>query len=150
MTDRKYVLSLKKNNSMKNVNYLLVSILLCVSNVLFAQSQFRECSAAFLGKKMVVNEYTDEGKSSLTSTASGILTVCTAELSEKESRAKDKILFKIAIRDNKTKTLVTYSDKAYSEIDIQNVLKKCKKGDYIVLMTTDSQYALPHNEILVL
>ena len=43
-----------------------------------------------------------------------------------------------------------FSDEKFKHINIQSILKKCKKGDLIVLMTTDNQYALPHNEILVL
>lgn len=55
----------------------------------------------------------------------------------------------VAIRDKNTHTMVMYSNKTYKELDIRKVLSKCNVGDHIVLLTTDHQYALPHNEILV-
>ena len=135
---------------MKKLNCLVISILVCISNVLSAQNQFKDCSAVFLNNKMVVNEYSTKGKCLLAATASGKLTVNTAELSETGGKAKDKIPFKIAIRDKNTKTLVSFSEQIFSEINIQNVMKKCNKGDHIVVLTTDRQHALPHNEILVM
>lgn len=144
-----YLVHLNKT-IMKNVNYLVLGILLSISNLSFAQQKFTNCSAAFLDNKIVVNEYTTIGKCTLPATSNGKLTVCTAELSAKESKAVEKIPFKIAIRDKKTQTLTSFSDKTFKEIDIQNILKKCGKGDHIILMTTDNQYALPHNEILVM
>jgi hypothetical protein len=42
-----------------------------------------------------------------------------------------------------------FSDQTYKNILIQKVLAKCKKGDSILLITLNNQYALPHNEILV-
>ncbi|WP_245776713.1 hypothetical protein [Spirosoma endophyticum] len=43
--------------------------------------------------------------------------------------------------------LLTKTD--VKQIDVHNVLTKCKKGDHIVLLTLDDQYAMPHNEIPV-
>ena len=122
----------------------------CVStNRGFAQKQFTNCAAAFLDQKMVVDEYTPSGKCVLAAHSSGELTVCTADLSPSGSTPIDKIKFRIAIRDANTQTLWMYSDDSYTKVDVQKVLTKCRKGDYIVLLTTDDQYALPHNEILV-
>jgi len=134
----------------KNVNCLLISVLMMISMISFGQKAFIDCSAAFLDNKIVVDEYTTKGKCVLPVTAIGKLTVCTADLSPTESKAKDKISFRIAIRDKNTKTLVMFSDEVFSQINIEDVLKKCSKGDQIVLLTIDSQYALPHNEIQVL
>ncbi|GLU53787.1 hypothetical protein Dfri01_32480 [Dyadobacter frigoris] len=99
---------------------------------------------------MIVTEYSTKGKSTVNEKATGELTVYTAELGPTTNKPVEKIVFKVAIRDKDSKTLVMFSDQAFKQIAIQNILKKCKKGDAIVLMTTDSQYALPHNEILVL
>jgi len=135
---------------MKNVLYLTGGFLLSGLNPSFAQRDFTNCSAAFLNNKMIVTEYSNKGKSAVSEKSTGELTVCTAEIGPEKSKPVEKIVFKVAIRDKESKTLVMYSDNTFRQIDIQDILKKCKKGDLIVLMTTDNQYALPHNEILVL
>lgn len=127
-------------------------LLCCILSVsALAQRPFTNCSAAFLNSKLVVDEYTDEGKCVLDSTATGILTVCTAELWPEKDKSKpvDKLKFMIAIRDRGTHTLMMFSENLYTQIDIQKVLRRCRKGDSIVLLTMKDEYALPHNEILV-
>jgi len=66
-----------------------------------------------------------------------------------EPKAGDKIPFKIAIRGGGSRTLMLFSEKTYKEIDIQKVLAACQKGEYIVLLTTEREWAVPHGEILV-
>lgn len=135
---------------MTKVPHLILAFFFCIIGfAIEAQNPFTNCSAAFLGKKMVVNEYTDAGKCILSATATGVLTVCTASISPTESIPVERIKFKIAIRDKNTGTLTMYTEKSYKQVDIQAVMKKCRKGDRIVLITLDDQYALPHNEILV-
>ncbi|MEZ0541319.1 hypothetical protein [Fibrella arboris] len=114
-----------------------------------AQQPFTNCSAAFVGKKMVVDTYTPAGKCQLAAAATGTLTVQTVALSTTESKAVDPIDFKVAIRDKATGTLHLYSEETYRRVPVENVLARCKKGDQIVLLTVDTRYALPHNEILV-
>jgi len=130
---------------------LFLCALLC--NVVFvtgfSQEPFSSCAAAFLNNKLVVDEYTPKGKCTLPDTAAGELTVCTANLSPDKTVPVDKIRFKIALRDKSTGTLTMFSNETYKQVDIQKVLARCKKGDHIVLLTTDTEYALPHNEILV-
>ncbi|GAB2586836.1 hypothetical protein [Spirosoma areae] len=125
--------------------------LLCslVSTICFSQSSFSSCTAAFLDNKMVVDEYTTKGRCILPSTATGKLTVCTVNLSPTESKIVDKLPFRIAIRDKNTQALLMFSRDDVKQIDVQNVLAKCRKGDHIVLLTVSNQYAMPHNEILV-
>lgn len=136
---------------MRKGRLLVIALLLMSSGISFGQKAFGNCSAVFLNNKMVASAYSDNGKSELAANSMGMLTVCTAEISSPtQTRAIEKIHFKVAIRDKKTNTLTLFSALDFSEISIQNVLKKCVKGDHIVLVTTDSQYALPHNEILVL
>ncbi|MBE9462451.1 hypothetical protein ACFP1I_10565 [Dyadobacter subterraneus] len=135
---------------MKNQFCLPCLFLLAIINPLFAQNKFTNCSAAFLNNRMIVTEYSNKGKSTVSGKSTGELTVCTAEIGPEKCKAVEKIVFKVAIRGKESKTLVMYSDETFKQINIQNILKKCKKGDSIVLMTTDDQYALPHNEILVL
>ncbi|WP_460948676.1 hypothetical protein [Spirosoma daeguense] len=135
---------------MKKISQLLIAISCgLLSNVSLAQQTFNNCSAAFLGQKMVVDRYTPAGKCSVASTAKGELTVNTVNLSPTENKAVDRIPFTVAIRDKNTKTLVMYGQEAVKQIPIERVLTKCRKGDHIVLITTNNQYALPHNEILV-
>ena len=132
---------------MKTIKMMTGSLLLSV--LAFYSYGQQVCSAAFLDNKIVVNEYTPTGKCSLSLTARGELTVATAELSLKESKPVENLPFKIAIRDENTKTLTMFSGEDYRKIEVQQVLAKCKKGDSIVLLTLEKQYALPHNEILV-
>ena len=135
---------------MRKVSLFSICLLLMSSGISHAQKAFSTCSAAFIDKKMVVDEYSTKGKSALSSLAKGTLTVCTADISSVSTKPVEKIHFKVAIRDKQTRTLMMYSDQIFDQLNIQDVLKKCRKGDHIVLMTTDSQYALPHNEILVI
>lgn len=120
-----------------------------MSNLCVGQQAFTNCAAAFVGSKMVVNEYTPKGTCRLPATATGELSVSTVDLSPTESKAVDRIAFKIAIRDNATKTLVLFSKEEFKQVPVQKVLAKCRKGDRIVLLTLDKSYSLPHNEILV-
>ena len=134
---------------------LIVSIFLSIAGCMlatlgFAQGSFNSCSAAFVGGKMVVNEYSPKGQCRLATTTTGELTVQTVDLSPTESKALDRIDFKVAIRDKTTGTLHLYSGETFRQVSVQQVLAKCKKGDHIVLLTLDNRYALPHNEILVL
>lgn len=135
---------------MKNVFYLMGGFLSFVINPSFAQNKFTNCAAAFLNDKMIVTEYSTKGKSAVAENATGKLTVCTAEIGTSETKAIEKVSFRVAIRDEKSKTLVMFSEEKFKQIEIQSILKKCRKGDLIVLLTTDNQYALPNNEIVVL
>ncbi len=115
----------------------------------YGQSLFSNCSAAFLNNKMIVDNYSPDGKCILDYNSTGDLTVCTANLSPTESIAVDKIKFKVAIRDQNTKTITMYSDETFKQVSIQKIMTKVRKGDHLVLITMDNEYALPHNEILI-
>lgn len=116
---------------------------------LSAQSKFSNCSAIFLNQKMVVDDYSPNGRCVLKPNASGQLTVCTTVFENNQWRAVENIYFNIIIRDGSTKTLLAYSNVTYKSIGIQDVLSKCRKGDYILISVIKDEYALPHNEILV-
>lgn len=131
---------------MNKIAFLLL-LLGCTFGNSRAQDRPQSCVAAFVGSKMVVDEYSTTGKCKLPLTASGELAVFTVDLSPTESKALDKIDFRIAIRDKDTKTLMVFSGRSYRQIPVQDVLAKCQKGDHIVLLTENSRYALPHNEI---
>ncbi|MEZ0484638.1 hypothetical protein [Fibrella aquatica] len=136
-------------NKLLSSALLLTSLGIGLSTSCRAQDSFNNCSAAFVGEKMVVTAYTPTGTCQLPANATGTLTVQTVSLSATESKAIDKIDFRVAIRDKSTGTLHQYSNETYREVPVQRVLARCKKGDQIVLLTVDDRYALPHNEILV-
>ncbi len=123
----------------------LFSFTICLS----AQDRFSNCSAIFVNKKLLVDDYSPSGKCVLNSTASGDLTVNTATFDNNQWLAGKKIAFKIIIRDGLTKTLWSYSGATYEAVGIKEVLSKCKKGDSILISLIKDQYALPHNEILI-
>ncbi|MEQ1744472.1 MAG: hypothetical protein ABMA02_03535 [Saprospiraceae bacterium] len=136
---------------MKKSRLFLCALLCSVLSVTgFSQEAFSNCAAAFLNNKLVVDEYAPGGKCILPDSATGELTVCTANLSPENTVPVDKIKFKVALRDKSTGTLTMFSNETYKQVDIRKVLARCKKGDHIVLVTTDTEYALPHNEILVM
>jgi hypothetical protein len=135
---------------MKNKYLILMAILMIAFTInIKAQNRFNECSAAFLNQKMIVDDYSPKGKCVIDANATGQLTVSTAVYENDTWRAVEKISFKITIRDNKTKTLFSFSDATYEDIDIKKVLAKCQKGDYILISLVKDLYALPHNEVLV-
>lgn len=114
------------------------------------QNEFTNCTAVLLNDKMVVNEYTPTGKCELDLDAKGIFTVQPVSLQDNNvTIPQGKRRFKIAIKDSNTKTLTSFSDQIYTEIEVGKVLRQCKKGDYIVFITLDRELALPHNEVLV-
>jgi len=116
-----------------------------ISAATFGQERFTNCTAAYLDNKLVVNDYSPDGHCEILKSATGELTVQTMN----DTAPTGKTNFKIAIRDGNTKTLLSFSDKAYKEIPVEKILAKCQLGDAIVLLTLDNRYALPHNEILV-
>ena len=120
-----------------------------LSSLCYGQDQFKHCTAAFMGTQLVVDEYSPRGKCVLPAASVGTLTVQTVDLSEDKVTRLGEIPFKVAIRDKETRTLVMYSIEDFKQVDILLVLTRCKRGDSIVLLSVDNQYALPHNEILV-
>lgn len=114
------------------------------------QNDFTNCTAVLLNNNMVVNEYSPTGKCELSLDAKGIFTVQPVSLQDNNVVIpQGKRRFKIAIKDANTKTMTSFSDQTYTEIEVGKVLSQCRKGDYIVFITMDRELALPHNEVLV-
>jgi hypothetical protein len=42
-----------------------------------------------------------------------------------------------------------FSQIFFNKIEAEKILAKCKKGDSVIIITTDDKYSLPHNELLV-
>ncbi|WP_266368327.1 hypothetical protein [Tellurirhabdus rosea] len=132
-----------------NTRLTLLLLGTLLSTVSLAQSSFQHCSAAFVSGRMLVDQYSPKGTCRLNTKANGELSVWTINATDKETKAVSRIPFKVAIRDKDTQTLLLFSNDSFRQVNIRNVLTKCRKGDRIVLLTLDRQYALPHNEILV-
>ena len=134
---------------MKKLLFALLS--LCYVTVAFAQKEdFNNCAAAFLDQKMIVDDYSPEGKCVVSSGATGKLTVRPVTINAGEAPVPgEKIKFKIALRGSGNRALMLLSEKTYKEVDIQDILKQCQKGDHIVVLTLEREWALPHHEILV-
>lgn len=136
---------------MKISNPIIFLFIICLmAHFSFGQKSFNSCSAVFLNNKMLVNEYSITGKCTLDITAKGNLTVSTVQLSSTESKAIEPIMFQVAIRNKETGTLMLVSKEQLKKIEISKVLEKCRKGYHIIILTLNDDYALPHNEILVL
>lgn len=127
----------------------LITYCMLVCSVTFGQKNNQQCAAAFLNTRMVVDEYSPKGQCRLALQSIGELTVQTVQLSSTESKAIAAIAFKVAIRNGETNTLTLYSSTDVVKVDVKEVLKRCRKGDSLVLMTVSNQYSLPHNEILI-
>ncbi len=133
---------------------LLLLSFLFIGNIVIAQDLYNSCSAAFLNDQMIVEEYSATAKAKISKEAKGWISAGTVNLGdvrkgEKKFEITDKFEFGVAIKDANTGTIMLFSLKAYKKIEAEKVLAKCKKGDSIIIMTTDNTFALPHNEILV-
>ncbi|MEM6321564.1 MAG: hypothetical protein AAF960_28150 [Bacteroidota bacterium] len=129
-------------------SFLIGCLLLTALNV-FGQNNFNDCTAPFINATALIDDYSPRSQSIIDQDATGDLAIYTVNLSEKAMTPKQKIDFKIAIKDATTKTIWSYSEKTYQSIPAQEVLAQCKKDDVIMLITVDKSYALPHGEILV-
>ena len=115
-----------------------------------SDKDFNNCSAIFLDGKMLVDEYSTKGKCSVSLDAKGKLTLHPVELEEDGSAIPgEKIRFKVALRGKPGDTLMLFSEKTYTEIDISKVLSYCKPGESILLPTLEREWAVSHNVIFI-
>lgn len=121
-----------------------------ISSLLKSENDFTECAAIFYEDKMLVDDYSPEGKCKLEQGMRGTLKVCTVNLSENGAVATENIAFKIAIKNAKTNTLWYYSDKAVYDVKSEDILDRCRENDKIIFMIVDRKYSLPHHEMEVI
>ena len=133
----------------KNMSLLIALSILWTINLVGQKELFSICASIFLYEKLVVVDYSPTGKCQLPYSSTGKLTVCSATYENDKWSCTEKIDFRVAIKDGNTKTLWSFSDQSFKEIDFKQVLAKCKKGDFVVILTVNNLHALPHNEILV-
>jgi len=108
---------------------------------------YRNCAAILHNGKVLVNDYSPEGKCRLEMGMRGILTVATVSLSDEGTFPQENITFKVAVKNERTNTIWMYSDQPMQELELKDVLKKCEKGDRLIIMTTDQEFSLPHHEV---
>lgn len=133
---------------------LLFLSFLFLGNIAFAQDLYSNCSAVFLNDQMVIEEYSTTAKAKISKDAQGWISAGAVNLGEvnkgeKKFEITEKFEFGVAIKDANTGTIILFSPKEYKKIEVEKVLAKCRKGDSIIIMTTDNTFSLPHNEILV-
>lgn len=133
---------------------LLLLSFLFIGNIVIAQDLYNSCSAAFLNDQMIVEEYSATAKAKISKEATGWISAGTVNLGnaskgENKFEITEKLVFGVAIKDASTGTIMLFSPTEYKKIEAEKVLAKCRKGDSIIIMTTDNKFALPHNEILV-
>lgn len=108
---------------------------------------FSDCAAVFLDNKVLVDDYSPEGKCRVSDMQEGKIVVSTVNLNDQGAWPFQLVGFKVAVRNAKTNTVWSYSDETLYEVNIEDILKKCEKGDSIVIVLAETQYSLPHNEI---
>ena len=113
-------------------------------------SNYKECAAILYNGKALVEDYSPRGKCKLEEGMKGKLSVSTVELTANRTTPVKKIGFKVAIKNDRTNTLWMYSEKELMEVQLEDILKKCEKGDRIIFMTVDQKISLPHHEIEIL
>lgn len=133
---------------------MILLFTLAVMSNSYGQEIFSSCSAAFLNDQMIIEEYSATAKAKISREATGWISAGAVSLGnvskgEKNFEITEKFEFGVAIKDANTGTIILFSPKEYKKIEAEKVLAKCRKGDSIIIMTTDNRFALPHNEILV-
>jgi hypothetical protein len=126
---------------------LIVIICLFIVNSAFAQKKHTECAAAFVGEKMIVDEYSPRGISKISKNATGRLSVNLVELGESTVVKGKAVNFLVAIEDKDTQTLTIVSNEETNAKNLKSLLKMVNVGDFIVLVATKDKYALPHHHI---
>ena len=79
----------------------------------------------------------------------GLLTIASVSSSGDSKLPINKIRFQVAIKNKRTNTTWIYTKSDVSEVDLDDLLKKCEMGDYLILMPADQAYALPDHEMYV-
>jgi len=123
-------------------SFNLFSSTLCEVN-----HNYNDCAAILYKGKLLVDEYSPRGVCKLEQGMTGTLTVATVTLSDDGGAPVKNIGFKVAIKNDRTNTLWMYADKTLQEVQVEDILKKCEKGDRIIFMTVDQKFSLPHHEI---
>ncbi len=80
----------------------------------------------------------------------GTLSISTVNLTEIAATPKNAIKFHVAIKNRKTNTLFLLTKEAVLEIELEEVIRQCKMGDAIILLTENKRYSLTHHEVEII
>ncbi|MFY0650920.1 MAG: hypothetical protein JXQ96_02755 [Cyclobacteriaceae bacterium] len=140
---------------MKKTQILLPLIvgLLTISSTQSLSQVNRSCSVVCLNDDWIPESYNKNARCQVSVGAEGIISVHeTGDVSDKENYKRDEFVeFKLAIFKKSFDSMVSFSDKTYSKIDIKQVLEKCEKGDQIIVILKDAEkFSLPNYKIDVI
>ncbi len=110
---------------------------------------YNDCAAIIYNGRVLVDKYSPEGKCQLEMGMTGLISVAAVQLGEC-NKVGQNIDFRVAVKNDRTNTLWMYSEDTFREVLLEDILKKCEKGDRIIIMTVDQKYSLPHHEIELL
>jgi hypothetical protein len=120
-------------------------------NAQSAKSVGQSCSVILFNDQWLIKSYHIGERPLIDLTAKGVISVHETGDIFVKSFKKEKLLFSIAIKKSTGETEALFENATLRAVKAQDVLKKCKPGDKIVLFLKDSQsYILPHYEIEVL
>ena len=108
---------------------------------------FSTCAAILFDGKMLVDKYAPDGTCRLEQNMKGKLTVAAVELTASVAIPTAPLSFRVAIQDGETGTLWLQSRSSVGEVLFEDIIKECKVGDKIVIITEQKSYSLPHNII---
>ena len=113
-------------------------------------TDYSDCAAILYNGQMLVDRYSPSGKCKLEVGKGGSLSVSTVAFTEKSATPQKALKFHLAIKNQKTNTLFLLTIEPVSEIKLDDVLKQCKEGDSLVVLTVDKRYSLTHHEIEII
>ncbi|MDB4438771.1 hypothetical protein N9176_00835 [bacterium] len=110
---------------------------------------YSNCAAVLYNGEMLVSEYSIYGECKLEQGQKGILSESTIKLTAYDRKPIMPIEFKVAVKNEGTNTIRMFDNKIYTQIPLEKVLEGLIPGDNIILMTTEKEYVLMHNEIKI-
>lgn len=119
-------------------------------NILDRDYDYSVCAAILYKGNVLVDDYSPKGRCFLEKGMTGKLSISTVSLSETATIPQKTLKFHVAIKNKDTNTLFMITKEAILEIELEDILKQCKRGDIIVFLTVDKQYSLTHHEIDVI
>ena len=110
---------------------------------------YRNCAAVIINGVVCDDNYFVEGKPRIGQGMKGELTVASVSMSEEGTLPINNILFQVAIKNERTNTTWIYTKAPVSSVNLNDLLSKCEKGDYLIIMPSDQQYSLPKHKMWV-
>jgi len=114
-------------------------------------TDYNDCAAILFDGVVLIDDYNASSlrKCKLREDEKGKLSVSTVNLTPTSATPVKELHFYVAIKNRKTNTLFLLTKEAVLDIDIETVLKECKIGDTIIILTKNKRFNLKHHEIEV-